>query len=1009
MNKNPYVGPRSFELNEKMYGRDRERRQLTDRLIAERIVLLHSPSGAGKTSLVRAGLIPQLKDEGFFVHQIIRVNLEKSTELVKITDTLKNTQRFNRYTFSTLLSLEEQYPAEMHVDLDRLARMSLEEYLTFRSREDKRDGPEFLIFDQFEEVLTIDPTDRAAKNAFFAHVGTALKNRDRWALFVMRTDFVAALEPYVRAVPTYFSNTFHLELLGVKSSLEAIQKPAQDMGVDFTNSAAAKLVDDLRRIQVQQLDGSTASQLGLYIEPVQLQVVCYRLWESKAADDNDIDESDLANVGDVNQSLSEYYALSVAKAAQATSLPERSIREWFDRKLITPEGIRSQVRMGAEASDGLENAAVRQLENAHIIRAEKRAGQTWYELAHDRLIEPVRGDNQHWFDANLSLFQRQAVLWLEQGRSESLLLRGTEFETAEQQTGEISLTPEESDFLEACRTLRAREKRDRTQRRLILVGAVVSFVFFIAALFFGINAANANASLQNAKETADSAAFVAQVASTKAIEQQAIAEAASTKAYQSADQAATAEAIALDEKENAQKQAEIALTQKAIAYQAATQVSIEKANAEAEKAKADAQAKIAQSSELVAQSILANNQNKVDVSILLALEAYRMNDNPRTRIQLLSFIFGSLTLYQSPNLGITTHVGFNNDNTALMTANYDCKEDSLFVCLGGILRFWNTRSAGGVITQLTQGEIRKSGTIDALTVSPGRDIVATAFCNPDDNNNYWCDSEDIILWDAKTAARTGPQISITKDSANSRISNNVIVLMAFSPDNKMLAVALNKNTILLLDARTLDEIARLPLSYGGVQMAFSPDSKTLVFANGGRLILLDLARREKTEITAGSNANAVLSLAFSPDGRYFASGNADGSITLWDAGTFTKLDQTLRYDPAKVSSLAFSPDGKTLAAGYNDFIIILWDIETRQRLVRPLFRHTNIVYDLAFSADGMTLASVGNEIILWTTDPNQWVSRACRAAKRNLTQEEWKQYFPDKEYNLTCPDYPSGR
>jgi WD40 repeat protein len=150
-------------------------------------------------------------------------------------------------------------------------------------------------------------------------------------------------------------------------------------------------------------------------------------------------------------------------------------------------------------------------------------------------------------------------------------------------------------------------------------------------------------------------------------------------------------------------------------------------------------------------------------------------------------------------------------------------------------------------------------------------------------------------------------------------------------------------------------------------------------------------------------------VAFSPDGKYFASGNADGSITLWETGTFTKLDQTLKYDLAKVSSLAFSPDGKTLAAGYNDFVIIVWDVETRQRLIRPLFKHTNIVYDLAFSPDGKTLASAGSEIVLWTMDPAQWIQKACRAAKRNLTQDEWKQYFPGQPYHQTCSQYPAGK
>ena len=59
--QNPYVGPRAFEAGETLYGRDREIHELLNLLIAERIVLLYSPSGAGKTSLLRAGLIPMLQ------------------------------------------------------------------------------------------------------------------------------------------------------------------------------------------------------------------------------------------------------------------------------------------------------------------------------------------------------------------------------------------------------------------------------------------------------------------------------------------------------------------------------------------------------------------------------------------------------------------------------------------------------------------------------------------------------------------------------------------------------------------------------------------------------------------------------------------------------------------------------------------------------------------------------------------------------------------------------------
>src|SRR5262245_15915718 len=62
-----YVGPRPFKTGETLHGREREASELLSLLIAERIVLLHSPSGAGKTSLVQASLLPAMQSEGFLV------------------------------------------------------------------------------------------------------------------------------------------------------------------------------------------------------------------------------------------------------------------------------------------------------------------------------------------------------------------------------------------------------------------------------------------------------------------------------------------------------------------------------------------------------------------------------------------------------------------------------------------------------------------------------------------------------------------------------------------------------------------------------------------------------------------------------------------------------------------------------------------------------------------------------------------------------------------------------
>ena len=472
--QNPYVGPRSFRRDEALYGRDREVQELLDLLIAERIVLLYSPSGAGKTSLVQAALIPALERESFTVRPVMRVS-RSNEELTPGT--------FNRYILSALSDLEEGLPKEIQKAPAELAQMTFEKYLAktvpiaaaLSSNSSKNSAAgEVLIFDQFEEILTMDPADLGAKREFFVQLGSALRDRNRWALFSMREDYIAGLDPYLRLIPTRLRTTYRLDLLDGQEAQQAIQKPvlAMKAGIEFSESAAIKLVNDLARIRVQRPDGSVEEQVGLYVEPVQLQVVCLRLWEellkrwqSSPSDRREVLGSDLVEVGDVDTALADYYAERVKMLASSDG-QNRAIRQWVEDRLITDQGIRSQVLMGADKTEGLDNASVWALVDAHLLRAEKRRGATWFELAHDRLIEPVRKDNRRWLDAHLSRVQRDAAEWEKQHRPTSLLLRDRSLEDGErwakEHAGELTIT--EQQFIEACQELQARFRHERKRR-----------------------------------------------------------------------------------------------------------------------------------------------------------------------------------------------------------------------------------------------------------------------------------------------------------------------------------------------------------------------------------------------------------------------------------------------------------------------------------------------------------------------------------------------------------------
>jgi WD40 repeat protein len=112
---------------------------------------------------------------------------------------------------------------------------------------------------------------------------------------------------------------------------------------------------------------------------------------------------------------------------------------------------------------------------------------------------------------------------------------------------------------------------------------------------------------------------------------------------------------------------------------------------------------------------------------------------------------------------------------------------------------------------------------------------------------------------------------------------------------------------------------------------------------------------------------AVYSLAYSPDGRIFASAGTDNNITLWDSATNQKLGEPLSGHGSTVHTVAFSPDGKTLASGSYDNSIILWDVASHKTIGQPLQGHTDSVFSLAFSPDGKGLVSGSRDktIIAW--------------------------------------------
>ncbi|WP_375491321.1 hypothetical protein [uncultured Nostoc sp.] len=966
-------------------------------------------SGSGKSSVVLAGLVPKLQQEGHWLFTHFRPGSEPfyalAQALVPLYEPDKN-------------ATEQMYQARQLAEYLVNGSVSLQDVFT-RIERNYANHRVLLIADQFEELYTLC-SDEKIRRSFLDILLAAFQSEENHSplppvlVSTMRVDFLGNTLVYPPFADVLKANIKLIRSMNRSELSQVIEKPAQKLGVSFEAGLVERILND-----VEDEPGNL---------PV-LEFALTELWKRRTR--KQITHAAYEAISEVQGALAKY---ADQKYDNLTQIEQEQVRRIFIQLVRPSEGSKDTRRLATKTEVGeVAWELVKKLADARLVVTSRNAAeQETVEVVHEALIWNW-GKLREWMetDRNFRAWQerlRAAMRqWEDAAKDDGALLRGVLLAEAEnwQQKRLNELSPEERVFIHLSLALQDREKKEqeRRQRRTILGlagGLVTVSIFALTAVWqwqlSEIGRINAKI---NAFTASSEALFVSDqkfdalldalragrllkqtfyVKSDTRMEvitalQQAVYGVRERNRLQGHSDGVTSvtfspngQIIATASSDNTIKLWSIDGTLLKTLQghnDRVNSVSFSPNGQIIATASSDKTIKLWSIDGTLLKTLQGHNDRVNSVSfspngkmLASASGSDNFNNAGDNTVKLWSVDGTLLKTLQGHNDGVNS-VSFRLDGKMLASASDD-----------GTVRLW---SIDGTLLKTLKWQEHY---VEGVSFSPNGQIIAALDGMAHEVKFWRIDGKELKTFKSEMFGRYSirgvGQTSITFSPNGQQVASSggdsavriwqVNDAYNWIFDNK-------KNTFSPSLTQDVDnkEIKTYPLLLTGHSgqvnsVNFSPDSKTLASASSdGSVKLWKLDSKEiilpkkispaKKEISFTEEENLFVfsdNVSFSPDGKLIAFSSSGGRVTLCSKDG--KELKTFKAHSTDVSSISFSPDGKTFAtAGREDKTIKLWSLNGSE--IKTLKADSN-VQSISFSPDGKLFATVSGDetVILWSKD-----------------------------------------